>query len=81
MFIKGPNGKAIPVQQVRTAYVSAPHDETVLEKAHVTNGLGEKYKLFYVSHFETCSNPGRFSGRGGGNRATRALPDSQSGTG
>ena len=63
-FIMGPNGKAIPVQKVRTAYISAPHDETVLEKGIVTNTLGEKYKIFYVSHFETCSDPGRFSRHG-----------------
>jgi hypothetical protein len=56
-FIEGPNGKPIPVQKVRTIYATALDRETVLEKIH----LGEDYQGFYVSHFETCSNPGRFS--------------------
>jgi hypothetical protein len=59
-FIMGPNGKFIPAQRVKTVYVV---DES--------SGLDKLVKLalpdvaLYVSHFETCPNPGRFSKKAG----------------
>ena len=55
-FIEGPNAVPIPVQKVRTVYYR--NGDKPLAK--VTTLLPEA--PLYVSHFETCSNPGRFSG-------------------
>ena len=60
-FVKGPNGKQIPVQKVRVVYaLSAGETE-------LTKFLPKKDQLnvpkFYVSHYETCSDPERFSRR------------------
>jgi hypothetical protein len=64
-FIEGPNGKHIPVQKVRTAYVLGADGKlqrwTVIDPADP----GLSANQFYVSHYETCSNPGRFSRHGG----------------
>lgn len=55
-FLTGPNGKTIPVQKVRTVYYEA---DGQLHKQESEDGM--RLPDLYVSHFETCSNPGRFS--------------------
>jgi hypothetical protein len=63
-LIMGPNGKMIPVQKVTMVYGMGPNGE--LRRAHVRDSLEDllQYNEFYVSHFQTCSDPARFS-RGG----------------
>lgn len=67
-MITGPNGKAIPVQRVRTIYTKprASQETAVLQPD--TERLDKLHMPavtviadLYVSHFETCSDPGRFS--------------------
>lgn len=53
-YEKSPNNRPLPVQRVRTVYLKDTDG-----KLH-RSMIGE----FFVSHFETCSDPGRFSGRG-----------------
>lgn len=64
--IEGPSGAAIPVQKVKVVYAlesSAPRlTKLTLASPHVS--------AYYVSHFETCSDPGRFSK--GGRRGQRS---------
>lgn len=58
-FLKGPNGRMIPTQRVRSAYVvelTGEAGEPVLVKI----GEGEELR---ISHFETCTDPERFSRR------------------
>ena len=55
-FIDGPNGTPIPVQNVRTVYYMI--DDGTLAKQESEDGLPLPDR--YVSHFETCSDPGRF---------------------
>lgn len=64
--IIGPNGTAIPVQKVRTIYYVSDDVEVagVLQKVPTPPGS------LYVSHFETCSDPKRFS-RAGRRRTQR----------
>lgn len=51
VFAEGPSGKVLPLQRVRSVYrVENGHAARVAE----IDGA-------YVSHFETCSNPARFS--------------------
>jgi len=58
-FHIGPNGKAIPLQKVRTVYtVSAGPNE--VEKALVSLA-GLPSTQAFVSHFETCPKAGEFS--------------------
>lgn len=61
--ILGPNGKFIPVQKVRTVY-SYVNGWDSMKKA-LASSKEEPFD-YYVSHFETCSDPGRFSKRGKG---------------
>jgi hypothetical protein len=61
-FIKGPAGKPIPVQKVRTVYklLELKEENGRLVKAEIAGVEGDG---LYVSHFETCSHPGQFSRR------------------
>jgi hypothetical protein len=63
-FIEGPNGKHIPVQKVTLVYFRRADGK--LGRADVTDRLDANlgYNEFYVSHYQTCSNPGRFSRHG-----------------
>ncbi len=49
-FHTGPNGKAIPLQRVRTLYFV---DATGTVRAEKADGV-------LISHWETCSDPARF---------------------
>ena len=57
-FIMGPNEKEIPVQKVRSVYALNP------DAGEKPDGRLSKVAILkwdhYVSHFETCSDPGRF---------------------
>jgi hypothetical protein len=55
-FHVGPNGKAIPLQRVRTVYAMRP-DATI---ANVTS-LVYAAEGVYASHFETCPHASDFS--------------------
>lgn len=54
----GPNGRFIPVQKVTMVYQKLGE---VLEKLCILDASAEEVKEFYVSHFQTCSDPARFS--------------------
>ena len=65
VFAMGRNGKRIPLQRVRKLYRYAPNRMDGIEAVELVPGeLGaERGDAYYVSHFETCTDPGRFSGR------------------
>ena len=55
----GPNDRVIPLVKVRAFYVRMPGEsEPRVVKATIFDST-EKY----VSHFETCTEPGRFSSK------------------
>jgi hypothetical protein len=60
-LIMGLNGKYVPVQKVTLVYGRGADGE--LRRAHVQDSLDAdlRYNEFYVSHFQTCSDPARFS--------------------
>ncbi len=58
-FIRGPGSALIPVQKVRTVYRLDSGGR--LEKVPVQITLDDLEGGLYVSHFETCSSPARFS--------------------
>lgn len=61
-FIEGPNGKLIPAQRIKTVYMLVERQD---EFGHPVIGL-QKVEIgdqLYVSHFETCTDPARFSRR------------------
>ncbi len=60
-FIRGPGSALIPVQKVRTVYRLDTGRR--LEKVPVQHTLADPHGALYVSHFETCSDPARFSRR------------------
>lgn len=61
-FIYGPGGRSIPVQRVRTVYRYVENGErAALEKLTFRPGDDGHKPELYVSHFETCSDPQRFS--------------------
>lgn len=53
-FHVGPNGNRIPLQRVRSVYYDAGGGE--IRKLGTVKGVQH-----YVSHFETCPDPERFS--------------------
>lgn len=59
-FRKGPNGRPIPLQRVRTLYRVLP-DGQVTPIVPTLPG-GDPVAVF-VSHFETCPNANDFSGK------------------
>jgi hypothetical protein len=64
-FIRGPRGKQIPVQRVRTLYTV----ETLLDGTEELVKLGEMREQrqggIWVSHFETCPDAQRWSTKTG----------------
>ncbi len=57
-FIIGPNGNSIPVRKVRTIYYMTDTGQLAKDEL-AEDGVHKPDR--YVSHFETCSDPGRFS--------------------
>ena len=50
VFAESPNGRPLPLQRIRNVYGVENGKATVLIS-----------RVVYVSHFETCTNPSRFS--------------------
>lgn len=62
-WVWSPNGRAMPVQRVTAVYtvVDDDHAERRARKVELSDKAGQGY---YVNHFQTCPQAGRFS-RGG----------------
>ena len=58
-FKEGPKGRPIPVQEVTLAYYKDSHGK--LARAKVVDGFGAEVMSFFVSHFQTCPEPEKFS--------------------
>lgn len=58
-FRKSPSGKMMPVHRVKAIYVPVPGGDGELRRVEISNPV-------YVSHFETCTDPSRFSRAAGG---------------
>lgn len=58
-------GRWIPAQPIKTIYAEWDHEDQITTSSVV--GMAEYDGLptpqLYISHFETCSDPGRFSKR------------------
>ena len=65
-FVKGPAGRPVPVDKVRTVYIAerppggGPPE---LKTLKAIDDAAREGHAIYVSHFETCTDPNRFSGR------------------
>lgn len=55
---EGPSGRLIPMQRVRTVYVLGRNLLGEDMQSRTASDLGGD---LFISHFETCSDPGRFS--------------------
>lgn len=55
-FVEGESGKAIPLQRIRNVYGITQLGKPKAKPIRPPNENG-----FWVSHFETCTNPSRFS--------------------
>ncbi len=61
--IRGPRGKFIPVQRVRTVYGMGPEEPGIEPRLVVVIGPQQADDIapLYVSHFETCPDAGQHS--------------------
>lgn len=58
-FLKGQNGRLVPVQKIRTVYAFMPisgSSERILSAIPKADDV-----TYYVSHFETCPKASEFS--------------------
>jgi hypothetical protein len=56
-FHESPNGRPMPVERVRNVYAMGPDGKLVTLREQPAPGAPQRF----VSHFELCTDPDRFS--------------------